>query len=142
MTRIKKWICMLVLTITLVPTTNVSADTYTSKDNTIIGSNYYDFFEAQFGEDKNYKFFAYDCYGSGTYTRTCYYGIDNDFNYVKVSYNSENELNITKGIDTEFSVTGNNIINVKPSFTSQLVRAIAFIFIFFVVYIMLGVIFI
>lgn len=132
---------MLVLIIILVPITSVSADTYTSKDDTIISSTYYDFFKSHFGEDKSYKFFAYNCYGSGTYNRTCYYGIDKDFNYVKISYNSNNELQITKGIDENFSVNGSNIIEVKPSLFAQILWAITFIFIFYIIYIMLGVIF-
>lgn len=132
---------MLVLTIILVPITSVSADTYTSKDNTIIGSNYYDFFKSHFGEDKNYQFFAYDCYGSGSYSRTCYYGIDNEFNYVKISYNSSNELEITKGVDKNFSVTGANIIEVKPSAEYQILRGLTFAFLILVIYVMLGVIF-
>lgn len=132
---------MLVLTIILVPITSVSADTYTSKDNTIIGSNYYDFFKAQFGEDINYKFFAYDCYGSGTYSRTCYFGIDENFNYIKISYNTENELQISKGIDEGFSVSGVNVIEVQPSVSYQLLYGLTFVFIFAVIYIMLGVVF-
>lgn len=132
---------MLVLTIILVPITSVSADTYTSKDNTIIGSNYYDFYKAQFGEDKYYKFFAYDCYGSGTYNRTCYYGIDRDFNYVQIKYNSNNEMEIVKGVDEDFSVTGTNIIEVKPSPESQIAYGLNFILVFFIIYTMLGVVF-
>lgn len=132
---------MLVLTIILVPITSVSADTYTSKDNTIIGSNYYDFYKAQFGEDKYYKFFAYDCSGSGTYSRTCYYGIDRDFNYVQIKYNSNNEMEIVKGVDEDFSVTGTNIIEVKPSPESQIAYGLNFILVFFIIYTMLGVVF-
>lgn len=132
---------MLVLTIILLPITNVSALSYTSKDDIIISSTYYDFFRSQFGEDKNYKFFAYDC-SSGNYSRTCYYGIDNDNNFVQIKYNSSYNYEIIKGIDNDFSVIGNNIIEVKPSFSSQITQAITFIFIFFVIYLMLGVVFI
>lgn len=132
---------MLVLTIMLVPTIKVNATTYTSKDDIIISSNYYDFFKVNFGEDKSYKFFAYNCYGSSSYQRTCYYGIDKDFNYVNIKYDTSNNLEIIKGTDTNFNVNGSNIIEVKPSNLSQLLYAITFIFIFFVIYIMTGVIF-
>lgn len=131
----------MVLTIILVPISSVSAETYTSKDNAIINSTYYEFFKSQFGEDKYYKFFAYDCLGSGSYSRTCYYGIDNDFNYVKISYNSNNELQITKGIDEDFSVSGVNVIEVKPSINVQIAYGFAFVFVCYIIYIMLGVIF-
>lgn len=132
---------MLVLITILVPTIKVSATSYVSKDDIVISSNYYDFFKANFGEDKSYKFFAYNCYNSSSYQRTCYYGIDKDFNYVNIKYDSNNNLQIVKGIDTNFSVTGANIIEVKPNLLSQLLWAITFIFIFFVIYIMTGVIF-
>lgn len=131
---------MLVLAIILVPITKVSATSYTAKNDIIISSTYYDFYKAQFGEDKSYKFFAYDC-SSGSYSRTCYYGIDKDNNYVQIKYNSNYNYEIVKGIDNNFSVSGDNVIEVKPSFISQLTYAIVFIFIFFVIYIMLGVIF-
>lgn len=127
---------MLVLIITLVPTVN--ADTYTSKDDIIIDTKYYEFFKAHFGEDNYYKFFAYDCY-YGTYNRTCYYGIDKDNNFVKVDYTSSGNsysMKIEKGVDNDFSVTGTNVIEVKPSFISQLVYGFTFSFIVLLIYIM------
>ena len=72
---------MLVLSIMLVPT--VKADTYTTKDDIVIDTKYYEFFKAKFGEDTGYKFFAYDCTRSNySYTATCYYGIDKNNNYI------------------------------------------------------------
>lgn len=145
MTRIKKWILMLVLVIILLPITNVNANSYVAKDDIIIDEKYYDFFSSHFGEDNSYQFFAYNCnYGSST--RTCYYGIDINNNYVKIDYNYTDvynySLNISKGVDSDFSVTGDNIINVNPSKSSILLYCLVFIFLFYVIYIMLGVVFI
>lgn len=124
---------MLALLITLVPITNVNASTYTSKDNIVIDTKYYEFFKAQFGEDKSYKFFAYDC-EYNNYNRTCYYGIDKDNNYVDISYTSSSysDLIIKKGTDTNFSVTGSNIIEVKPSVNYQMLYAIVFFLVLYV----------
>lgn len=127
----------MVLIIILVPTVN--AQEYTAKEDIIIDTKYYEFFKAHFGEDKNYKFFAYDCY-YGNYNRTCYYGIDNEYNYVKIDYtNSSNSyvIDISNGTDTSFSVSGANIIEVKPSATYQLIYGLAFALVLFVVNLML-----
>ncbi len=136
---------MLALVIILLPTIKVNASSYVSKNDIIIDTKYYDFFNSQFGDDNSYQFFAYDCnYGSSI--RTCYYGIDINNNYVKIDYNyfdSYNySLNISKGVDNDFSVTGDNVINVSPSKNSILVNCVVFIFVFYVIYIMLGVVFI
>ena len=136
---------MLVLVIILLPITKVNATSYVAKNDIIIDTKYYDFFKNQFGDDNTYQFFAYNCnYGSST--RTCYYGIDSNNNYVKIDYNYidvyDYTLNISKGVDNDFSVTGDNIINVRPSNTSILVNCVVFIFVFYIIYIMLGVVFI
>lgn len=118
---------MSVLAIMLVPTTKASALTYTAKDNIIIDTKYYEFFKAQFGKDKSYKFFAYDC-EYNNYNRTCYYGIDKDFNYIDISYtsNSYSDLIIKKGTDTNFSVSGVNVIEVQPDTNLTILYAITF----------------
>lgn len=40
-------------------------------------------------------------------------GIDKDGNYIKISYNNNNELEITKGIDNNFSLNGDNYFEIK-----------------------------
>ena len=134
----------MVLVIILLPITNVDASSYVAKNDIIIDTKYYDFFKNQFGNDNTYQFFAYNCiYGNSN--RTCYYGIDSKNNYVKIDYkyidNYNYSLNISKGVDNDFSVSGDNIINVKPSKTSILVYSVVFFFVFYVIYIMLGVVF-
>lgn len=135
---------MLVLVIILLPIIKVNATSYVSKDDIIIDTKYYDFFNRQFGDDISYQFFAYNCF-YGDSNRTCYYGIDTKNNYVKIDYkytdNYHYSLNISKGIDNDFLVTGDNIINVSPSKSSILLNCVVFIFVFYVIYIMLGVVF-
>lgn len=103
---------MLVLVIiSLIITSNVYADSYTT-NNTIVPSQYHDFFQLHF-KNKNYKYFPYNCLTSSSYYRTCYMGIDKDGNYIKISYNNNNELEITKGIDNNFSLNGDNYFEIK-----------------------------
>lgn len=135
---------MLVLVIILLPIIKVNASSYVARNDIIIDTKYYDFFNSQFGDDNSYQFFAYNCtYGNSN--RTCFYGIDTKNNYVKIDYkytdNYNYSLNISKGIDNDFSVIGDNIINVSPSNTSILVKCVVFIFVFYIIYIMLGVVF-
>ena len=125
---------MLVLSIILVPI--VKADTYTTKNDIIIDTKYYDFFKAKFGEDINYKFFAYDCY-YGNYNRTCYYGIDSNNNYVKIDYknissSSSYQIQITSGIDENFVLNGTNFIEVKVSSIVVIEYILIFVLVFFV----------
>ena len=145
MTHIRKWIPMLVLVIILLPITKVNASSYVAKNDIIIDLKYYEFFRTHFGEDNTYQFFAYNC-SYGNSTRTCYYGIDSNNNYVKIDYNYSHiydySLNISKGVDNDFSVTGDNIIYISPSKTSMLTYCVVFFFVFYVIYIMLGVVFI
>ena len=138
MTHIKKWIPILVLTIILVPT--VKAESYVSKDDVVIDSRYSNYFSEVFGEDKEYTYFPYDCTFGSSYSRTCYFGIDSKNNYYDIEYTSSG-TNIKKGVDNNFSVTGNNVIVVQPESISVLKYGITFIFIFIVVYIMIGVVF-
>lgn len=135
---------MLVLVIILLPITNVYASSYVAKNDIIIDTKYYDFFNSQFGDDNSYQFFAYNCNYGDSY-KTCYYGIDTKNNFVKVDYkytdNYHYSLNVSKGIDNDFSVTGDNIIYISPSKTSILVYCVVFVFVFYIIYIMLGVVF-
>ena len=135
---------MLVLVIILLPITKVNASSYVAKNDIIIDLKYYEFFRTHFGEDNTYQFFAYNCtYGSSN--RTCYYGIDINNNYVKIDYkyidNFNYSLNISKGVDNDFSVSGDNIIYVIPSKTSMLTYCVVFFFVFYIIYIMVGVVF-
>lgn len=102
---------MLVLVIiSLIITNNVYADSYTT-NNTIISTQYHDFFQLHF-KNTEYKYFPYNCnLTSSSYYRTCYMGIDKDGNYIKISYNN-NELEITRGIDNNFSLTGDNYFEI------------------------------
>ena len=130
---------MLVLVIILLPIIKVNASSYVAKNDIIIDTKYYDFFKNQFGDDNTYQFFAYNCiYGNSN--RTCYYGIDSNKNFVKIDYDYTDiynyTLNISKGIDNDFSVSGDNIIHVSPSKISILVYCVVFIFVFYVIYIM------
>ena len=104
---------MLVLTITVLVTVDVSAVNYTAED-TVINSNIHDYFNNYFNDNVSYKYFAYKC-GD----RTCYYGIDNNNNYVNITYNNTSGYNynyvITSGVDDNFSVTGTSIFKHEVS---------------------------
>lgn len=128
----------MVLTIILVPT--VKAESYVAKEDVVIDTRYSNFFAEMFGEDTSYTYFPYDCSYSGSYSRTCYYGIDSENNYYDIEYTSSG-TNLKKGIDNNFSVTGNNVVVIQPKSTAVLKYGITFIFIFIVVYIMIGVVF-
>lgn len=103
---------MLALTIILVPTTSY-AKSYVSDDSVIIEDNIHSFFNNYFSSTDTYQYFPYECNYSD-YSRTCYYGINQDNEYVDISYIIGDRFNydrvITTGIDENFSVTGNNVI--------------------------------
>lgn len=100
------------LIISLVITNNVHADSYTT-NNTIVSSQYHDFFQLHF-KDTKYKYFPYDCQRqTSSYYRTCYFGIDKEGNYIKIAYNTNDELEISKGIDNNFSLSGNNYFEIN-----------------------------
>lgn len=130
---------MLALGITLVPTINVKADSYTAKDNIIFDVKYYEFFDHQFDKNTSYQFFAYDCAYS-SYNRVCYYGIDSNSNFVKITYNSDTygDILISKGVDTNFSVSGTNIISVTPSSDTVILQVLVFSITLLVILKMLG----
>ncbi len=127
---------MLVLIIILVVTIDVKADTYTTS-NTIISTNYHEFFKQNF-KGKKYKYFPYSCYPSNSYSRTCYFGIDSQNNYIKISYNNSDDLVVTRGIDNNFILNGDNYFSVDD--TNYFKVCLVFICIFCLVYWILGVI--
>lgn len=100
------------LIITLVPITSY-AKSYVADDSVIIEDNIHSFFNNYFSSTDTYQYFPYECNYSD-YNRTCYYGINQDNEYVDISYTYGDRFNydrvITTGIDENFSVTGNNVI--------------------------------
>lgn len=117
----------------LVPTINVKADTYTTKDDIVIDTKYYEFFKAKFGEDTEYKFFAYDCTRSNySYTSTCYFGIDKNNNYHKISYVGD-KLNVSSGVDDNFVLNGTNYIEVKVDSSVVIKYALVFTLILYII---------
>lgn len=123
---------MLVLIITLVLTTSsVSAKSYVADDSYSVTSQYHDIFNNYFNESIKYTYFPYECEGS-SYNRICYFGIDEEGNYLDIFYlpkgNNSYTLNYSKGIDKEFSVTGSNVFIHEPSSSTLTNYAIIFIF--------------
>lgn len=117
---------MLVLLIILVPTLN--ADTFVSNDNILISSSVHDFFQHYFDEFDTYKYFAYSC-GD----RTCYYGINQDNEFVRLYYtgNYGSSLQIQSGIDDNFEVSGVNVFIHNVSSETQLLIGFTFCFLIF-----------
>lgn len=122
---------MLVLLTTLVITCkNVSAKSYVADDNITISSSFHDVFNNYFDESKKYTYFAYKCDN-----RTCYFGIDEDNNYLEITYTGtqyNNQIVYKKGTDNNFSVSGVNVFNHNPSANSQLLYAFVFSLVFVV----------
>lgn len=134
---------MLVLTTMLVPTISAKATTYTADDSVIISSQYHDFFNNYFDGKTGYLYFPYSC-ASSEYNRTCYYGINNKNEYVKITYVGSGysyTQKIETGIDENFAVNGVNVIHkdVKPIYT--IITALAFAIIIYIVLLMIGGIF-
>lgn len=120
---------MLVLGIILAPTINVNAKSYIADDTVTIPSQYHDVFNNYFKEYQKYTYFPYEC--NTNYSRTCYFGIDSQGNYLDISYKNYGnsyELQYTKGVDEDFSVTGVNVFIHEPSMASLLTCAVIFIF--------------
>lgn len=115
---------MLALIIMLVPTIS-KAQSYTAED-TLLSSNVHDYFNNYFSGNKSYQYFGYAC-GD----RTCYYGIDSDFNYVNISYTNTSGYSydylITTGIDENFSVTGSNVFKKEINDSRVILMALALI---------------
>lgn len=122
MILIKRWICMLVLML-IVTTTNVNAVKYEADDNYSMPSQYHYIFNNYFDDSTSYKYFSYKCTVNGR-KRNCYYGIDNNNNYLKISYveiDNNYVVNYEKGIDEDFEVIGSNVFekNINPVHTTN-----------------------
>lgn len=116
---------MLALIIILVPTAN--AQSYVADDSVVISSQYHDLFNNYFDGKLSYQYFPYEC--DSLYSRTCYYGIDSEGNYLNVYYiRSDNsyEQRIEVGKDENFSVTGSNVI--KKDVNTEQVELMAMTF--------------
>lgn len=115
---------MLVLIIMLVPTIS-KAQSYNAED-ILLSSNVHDYFNNYFSGNKSYQYFGYAC-GD----RTCYYGIDSDFNYVNITYTNASGYSydylITTGIDKNFSVTGSNVFKKEINDSRVILMALALI---------------
>lgn len=125
MIHIRKWILTLVLIIILVPITSVKAQSYTAED-IMLSSNVHDYFNNYFSGHKSYQYFGYAC-GE----RTCYYGIDSDFNYVNITYTNTSGYSydylISTGVDKNFSVTGSNVFKKEIKDSRVILMALALI---------------
>lgn len=112
---------------------DVSAKEYIANDNINISSEYHTVFNNYFSEDKSYTYFSYKCNEND-----CYFGIDEDGNYLNITYNELFEVNYETGIDEEFSVVGNNIFRHKSSSSSVILYFLIFIFLIYLFYILIG----
>lgn len=109
----------------LVPTIS-KAQSYTAED-AMLSSNVHDYFNNYFSGNKSYQYFGYAC-GD----RTCYYGIDSDFNYVNITYTSSStgysyDYLITTGVDEDFSVSGSNVFKKEIKDSRVILVALALI---------------
>lgn len=131
----------MVLIITIVHTTNVSAKSYTADDNYVMDTKYHDLFRNYFGKDVSFKYFPYRC-DYNNYTRECYYGIDSENNYVNIIYQDYGSYNYNQiidfGKDENFSVTGNNIYEVNVDNSEVIKYILIFAIVFIVIWLMLG----
>lgn len=131
---------MLVLIITLVPITSVSAKSYVADNNALVPSNIHDYFRYYFGDKVSFQYFPYSC-SYGSYNRTCYYGIDKEGNYLDIKYQgndySYNQI-IEFGVNDTFSVSGKNVFKVDVSNSTVLNYILVFSLLVFVFWIMLG----
>lgn len=127
---------MSVLVTMLALTINVKAISYITDDSIVISSQFHDLFNNYFDGSRSYQYFPYTC-NYENYDRTCYYGIDSDNNYLKITYSSLNNYSssykIETGVDENFAVTGSNI--VKKSVDPLYIILYGFIFLFLVLFI-------
>ena len=125
----------MVLLITLVLTTsNVFAKEYISDDNVNVSTQYHDIFNNYFNEYEKYTYFPYSCSYSNYSNRTCYFGINEDGEFLDISYvpdGNSYKLQYSSGIDNSFSVTGSNVFIHEPS--SSTIIAYCFVFVFLLV---------
>lgn len=126
---------MSVLVTTLALITNVKATSYVADDSVVISSQYHDLFNNYFDGSRSYQYFPYSC-NYDNYSRTCYYGIDSDNNYMKITYSSSGSYSssykIETGVDENFSVTGSNII--KKPVAPLYIIIYGFVFLFLVIF--------
>lgn len=117
---------MSVLAIMLVPTINAKAVSYRADDTAILSSQIHDYFNNYFSGNKSYQYFGYVC-GD----RTCYYGIDSDYNYVNITYQNVSGYSydylISTGIDESFSVSGINIFKKEINNSRVILMALVLI---------------
>lgn len=132
---------MLVLsTILVLTTSNVSAKEYVADDSVTISSQYHDVFNNYFNESEKYTYFPYSCDYGNYNNRTCYFGIDEEGNYLDISYVSSGSsyvLNYSTGIDDDFNVTGSNVFIHYPSSTTIISYSIIFICLVLLFYILI-----
>lgn len=124
----------------IVPITS-NATSYTADNSVIISSDIHDLYNNYFKKSDTYLYFPYSCYYDSYYSRTCYFGINQNNEYLKVDYvTSGNSYTrrITTGTDDNFSVNGNNVIRKEVSIDYVLVVAIGFIFVIKIVNLLLG----
>lgn len=128
---------LVLLLIPIITIREVHATSYIASSDTIMSSNYHDFFLNYFGENIDFQYFSYDC-GD----RTCYYGIDKDFNYVNITYDTTTgygyNTTIKTGIDENFSVTGDIIFTHYGYSNAYIYYLLIFIFVFAVCYLFVG----
>lgn len=127
------------LTISLITINFVNAQTYNADDTTIIGTQYTEMFKNYFGENKDYKYFTYKCNYNNN-SRNCYYAIDEDNNYIRVTYQNDAYSytpKIETGTDNDFNVNG-LYFEVHKSYTFIILCSIAFMFCLYIVSLLLG----
>ena len=132
---------MLVLTIMLVPTIKPKATSYIADDSVTMSSQYHDFFNNYFDGSKSYTYFPYSCYYNNNYNRTCYFGIDSENNYIKIYYNGDSYSTsqvMEKGVDENFSVTGNNVFKKDVDNSYKITYGLAFMCSFLIISLLLG----
>lgn len=119
----------LLITLVLITSPSVNAQSYVADDNYSISTQYHDIFNNYFDGSKSYQYFPYKCNYGNSYYRECYFGIDSDGNYLKIDYKYENNnytTNYSTGVDESFSVSGNNIFKKGVSTERVYLYAIVF----------------
>lgn len=108
--------------------TNVSAKGYVADDNYTIPADYHEIFKNYFGEQKKYRYFPYKC-GQAE----CYFGIDETYKYLDITFDDSYNVTYTAGIDKEFNVTGSNVFIHEVSSDTIILYALVFMFIYSVI---------
>ncbi len=129
---------MLVLLITVVTTTNVYATSYVADDTSSISSQYHDIFNNYFSKSVSYQYFSYKCH-YGNSDRNCYFGIDNDGNFLRIVYQANGNSYIQKyekGVDEDFSVSGVNVFRKEIDNVIVTNYILSFVFVLTIVFIL------